>query len=91
MTDGQERIVAQQSPYVLELEPGRYMWCQCGRSSRQPFCDGAHKGTAFRPVAVEITEKKRIALCGCKRTGNEPVCDGTHKGLPPQTRPADAG
>ena len=22
-----------------------YYWCSCGKSSKQPFCDGSHKGT----------------------------------------------
>ena len=76
-----ERIVSQRSPYVVELEPGTYWWCQCGRSQKQPFCDGAHEGTEFRPVSLEIAEKKRVALCGCKRTGREPHCDGSHSSL----------
>ena len=21
-----------------------YYWCSCGRSQKQPFCDGSHKG-----------------------------------------------
>ena len=37
------------SPYVVELEPGTYWWCACGRSKKQPFCDGSHAGTDFTP------------------------------------------
>ncbi len=34
-------VTAQLSPYLVELEEGRrYLWCRCGRSARQPFCDG---------------------------------------------------
>ncbi len=40
-------IVAQKAPYVLDLEPCTYYWCSCGKSSKQPFCDGSHKGTEF--------------------------------------------
>ena len=32
-------------PAEVELEPGNYAWCSCGRSANQPFCDGSHKGT----------------------------------------------
>ena len=33
----------QLNPYQVELEAGkRYAWCACGRSKRQPFCDGSH-------------------------------------------------
>ena len=38
-----------------------------------------HKGTAFRPIVTEITEKKKIAWCGCKNSANKPFCDGTHR------------
>ncbi len=77
----EEPIVAQKAPYVLELEAGRYAWCSCGRSKKQPFCDGSHKGSRFKPLVFTLEERKRVALCGCKRTANPPYCDGTHKQL----------
>jgi CDGSH-type Zn-finger protein len=73
--------IADTKPVVLELEPGTHYWCACGESAQQPFCDGSHQGTEFRPLPVELAEKKQIALCQCKRTGNAPQCDGTHKSL----------
>ena len=39
--------IARKSPYVLEVEAGTYAWCACGRSQKQPYCDGSHGGTAF--------------------------------------------
>ena len=75
-------MIAERVPAVLELEPGTYHWCACGRSKNQPFCDGSHKGTGLSPVAFEITEKKKVALCQCKHTKNPPFCDGSHKNLP---------
>ncbi len=71
----------QKKPYVVELEPGTYWWCSCGKSNTQPFCDGSHKGTNFSPVELNITEKKKIGLCGCKQTKASPLCDGSHKDM----------
>ena len=73
--------IAQKAPYALELEPGSYWWCACGRSKKQPFCDGSHKGTEFSPREVNITKKEKVWLCGCKQSKKPPFCDGTHKSL----------
>lgn len=77
----EEPTAADRHPKVLELEPGMYRWCRCGRSKDQPFCDKSHEGTGFRPVRFELTEKRRFAYCMCKRTGTPPFCDGTHRDL----------
>ena len=76
-----EPQVPHKSPAVLELEPGTYWWCRCGRSEDQPFCDGSHAGTDFSPVKFEVEEKRRMALCRCKHTEHQPRCDGTHASL----------
>lgn len=73
--------IAQKSPYSLELVPGTYWWCACGRSKAQPFCDGSHKGTSFTPVKLEIAQTTQAALCGCKHSKNKPFCDSSHKQL----------
>jgi CDGSH-type Zn-finger protein len=73
--------IPQKEPFGLQLEPGTYWWCACGRSKNQPFCDGSHKGTGFEPVKTEITSGKKVWLCGCKHTKNPPFCDGTHSSL----------
>jgi CDGSH-type Zn-finger protein len=42
--------IAQKAPFVLESEAGTYHFCTCGKSSKQPFCDGSHKGSEFVPI-----------------------------------------
>ena len=71
--------IAARFPAVLELEPGSYWWCACGRSQTQPFCDGSHAGTGFSPVEFKLDQKTKCALCQCKHTADKPMCDGTHK------------
>jgi len=63
----------------VEVEAGRkYFWCACGRSSKQPFCDGSHKEVGLSPVVFEADESETIFFCGCKQSKNAPRCDGTH-------------
>lgn len=74
--------IAQKSPYGIEVEAGKdYFWCACGRSKTQPFCDGSHKGSEFRPVVYKAKENGTLWFCGCKQTGSQPLCDGTHSKL----------
>lgn len=75
-------VCAQKAPYAMELEAGDYFWCACGKSKKQPFCDGSHKGGEFSPVKFTLKEKTKVWLCGCKQSKNKPHCDGTHKTLP---------
>jgi CDGSH-type Zn-finger protein len=77
-----EPTIAQKSPHPVEVEAGKsYFWCACGKSAKQPFCDGSHKGSDFTPVKFEAAESKTVYLCGCKHTADQPFCDGTHNGL----------
>lgn len=72
-------VVAQKGPFQIELEAGkRYVWCRCGRSSKQPLCDGSHKGTGLEPHAFVAETTGTFNLCGCKQTDDAPFCDGTH-------------
>jgi CDGSH iron-sulfur domain-containing protein 3 len=80
-----EPDVAQRGPYLLELPPGDYLWCACGRSRTQPFCDGSHQGTDFTPMRFTIYPRRKretVWLCGCKHSKDKPFCDGSHNRLP---------
>ncbi len=77
-----EPVIAQRSPYEVELKQGKkYAWCACGRSGTQPFCDGSHKDTGLSPIVFTAEKTETAYLCGCKRTGSRPACDGTHASL----------
>ncbi len=76
-----EPTIADRQPAVLTLAPETYQWCSCGLSTTQPFCNGSHQGSEFKPVKFEITEAKQVALCQCKHTSTQPFCDGTHAKL----------
>lgn len=74
-------IVAQTSPIPVEVVEGKsYFWCSCGKSSKQPLCDGSHKGTEFEPVKYTAEASKKVFFCGCKHSSNQPLCDGSHSG-----------
>lgn len=76
-----DKKIVQKKPYVMEMKAGKYAYCTCGNSSKDPFCDGSHKGKGFRPEIVELDEDKKVAWCGCKHSSKGAFCDGTHNKL----------
>nr|XP_023508403.1 CDGSH iron-sulfur domain-containing protein 3, mitochondrial isoform X1 [Equus caballus] len=75
-------VVAQKTPIKVELVAGKtYRWCVCGRSKKQPFCDGSHffQRTGLSPLKFKAQETRAAVLCTCKATQKPPYCDGTHK------------
>jgi len=68
---------------LLRAQGGkRYLWCSCGLSKAQPFCDGSHAGTGFSPVLFKAERDEDVIFCGCKHTATPPFCDGAHSNLP---------
>jgi CDGSH-type Zn-finger protein len=75
-------VIAQRTPMPIDVEAGKkYFWCSCGKSQKQPFCDGSHKGTSFTPIEYEATSAQQIYFCACKHSKASPLCDGTHRNL----------
>ena len=76
MTKGQR---AGNSAIAVEVEQDKsYYWCTCGLSKKQPFCDGSHNGTEFKPLPYKAVETKKLFFCACKQTDGQPFCDGSH-------------
>lgn len=69
-------------PCKVKLESGKeYYWCACGKTGREPFCDGAHKGTGITPFPFKASAEGDAYLCTCKKSKNPIYCDGSHKTL----------
>ena len=74
--------VAAKAPIAIDVEAGKsYFWCTCGKSTKQPFCDGSHKDSEFSPIKWTAEENGKKFFCACKQTNAEPFCDGSHKDL----------
>lgn len=77
-----EAQIPQKAPFAVAVEEGKsYWWCSCGRSRKQPFCDGSHAGTEFTPKEYKAEKSGTVYFCGCKHSKNGALCDGTHKAL----------
>ncbi len=73
-------IISDNKPVGVDLKKDQeYYFCVCGRSKNQPFCDGSHAGTSFKPKAFKPEQDGKAYLCACKHTRNAPYCDGSHK------------
>ncbi len=73
-------IIADNKPIKVRLTKGDdYYFCACGRSAKQPFCDGSHKGTGIKSKHFVAESDGDNYLCACKQSANLPYCDGSHK------------
>jgi CDGSH-type Zn-finger protein len=71
----------QRAPYKVRVKEGKtYVWCSCGLSATQPWCDGAHEGTSFEPIFFEAQISGEFFMCGCKESENPPYCFGNCTG-----------
>jgi len=75
-------VIAQKAPFPVEVKAGEaYFWCACGKSQKQPFCDGSHKGSEFTPAKWVAEKDGKAFFCGCKHSKTPQLCDGSHKAL----------
>ena len=59
--------IADIKPISIEVKQGEdYFWCACGKSAKQPFCDGSHRGTDFVPLKFTAESSETAYLCMCK-------------------------
>ena len=78
----EEPKIAAKNSIPVDVEEGKkYFFCYCGSSKNQPFCDGAHSGTEFSPIAFVAEKTGTAYFCQCKRSGKVPYCDGSHNSL----------
>jgi CDGSH-type Zn-finger protein len=79
-------------PFPVQVEADQqYLWCSCGRSASQPWCDGSHAGTGFEPIEFVPPLAAIFHMCGCKRSQNKPYCFGNCRGLMREARLAKEG
>ncbi len=68
-------------PFVVNVQAGKtYLWCSCGRSKNQPWCDNSHAGSKFLPIEFTAPIDGEFHMCGCKQSNNKPFCYGICRG-----------
>ena len=57
------------------------LFCTCGLSSKDPYCETSHEVTGFSTEIVILDEDKKVAWCGCRNASKVTFCDGSKKRL----------
>ena len=67
-------VIAAETPIQVHLKAGQeYLYCTCGLSGGQPFCDQSHFGTTHAGGMPFTAVKSGPALlCRCKHTQTAP-------------------
>ena len=69
------------APIAVDVEKDKsYYWCSCGKSAKQPLCDGSHKGYRIYTSGLYKAEetKKSVFLCMQSKQTISHLCDGSH-------------
>jgi len=79
MNSAEKPRIAHRKGFYFEVRAGhRYLWCACGRSANQPFCDGSHNNLPGATVPDDPDSPANRAVMEVPH-GAEPVVplDGT--------------
>ncbi|KAI1303617.1 CDGSH iron-sulfur domain-containing protein 3, mitochondrial [Halotydeus destructor] len=81
--DFSQAKIYDKKPAMVNCKEGKiYMYCACGHSKNQPFCDGTHRiqhlRINIRPIPWTCKQSGEYWFCNCKKSSRRPFCDGTH-------------
>jgi CDGSH-type Zn-finger protein len=63
----------------MDLRGGETMiFCTCGKSKNDPYCDNSHIGTGKKPISYMPLKSETYHFCRCKFSKMMPMCDHSH-------------